>query len=233
MEKDYSDYRTGESRHTEAESQAAAPTRSMEEEDYTTGESWHRNTEAESQVAVPTKTEKPDLIVHVPPPSKQYYYIKNVQQSQSVLSLAGEVDRPDRQFAGTRVVIKEKLDPSDAGQKWYLEDAGDGYCYIVSMLNGLVLDIDMASWAVGTPVIMWPKNSPPKVIANQKWKIDQEEGVIVSQLNGQVVQARLSSLPARPHVHTWPVVTMKRTALHHYEKQKQQWEFEPVDTCMY
>ena len=37
-------------------------------------------------------------------------------------------------------------------------------------------------------VIQWSKNAPPVVTANQKWKIDLEDGYVVSQLNGQVIE---------------------------------------------
>ena len=160
------------------------------------------------------------LIIHVPSQPQQYYYIKN---GSFVLSLAGNVNRPDQLLAGTPIVMKEKLrDKLGAGsQMWYLEDAGDGFCYIVSMLNGFVLDIKGAQWTTSTPIILWPKNSPPTVIANQKWKIDVEEGVITSQLNGQVLGV------TKRETSESSVVMMTKIGIAE-EAMSQRWEFEPI-----
>jgi hypothetical protein len=139
------------------------------------------------------------------------------------MALRGNPDRPDQQLAGTPVVLKEKLvDKTIAdSQLWYLEDAGDGYCYIVSKQNGLLLDINRGQWNVGTPIMIWPKNSPPTVIANQKWKIYENEGVIVSQLNGQVVAVQ------QPETVGSKIIMMKRKGQLE-DGSSQQWEFEPV-----
>ena len=160
------------------------------------------------------------LKIHVASQPEQYYYIKN---GSFVLSLSGDINRPDQLLAGTAIVIKEKVrDKLAAGsQMWYLEDAGDGYCYIVSMLNRFVLDIKGAQWNMSTPVILWPKNSPPTVIANQKWKIDVEEGVIVSQLNGQVLQVQQNEKSGSP------VIMMKKIGVAE-DAVSQRWEFEPI-----
>ena len=130
-----------------------------------------------------------NLIIHVPSNPQQYYYIKNCHDRGYVMALNGNIDCANQQVAGTLVVTKEKLlDKTIAqSQLWYLEDAGDGYCYIVSKQNRFVLDIQGAQWYIGTATIICPKNSPPTVITNQKWKIYEKEGVIVSQLNGQAV----------------------------------------------
>ena len=160
------------------------------------------------------------LTVHVPSKPEQYYYIKN---SVYVLAVDGDINRPDQQLTGTRIVIKEKLRDrvlADS-QMWYLEDAGDGYCYIVSKLNGFVLDIDGAKWTVSTPLILWPKNSPPTVIANQKWKIDVKKGAIVSQLNGQVLHVQQPGKPGSP------VIMMGRKGIVE-DAQPQMWEFESI-----
>lgn len=160
------------------------------------------------------------LKVHTPWKPEQYYHISN---SGYVLALDGDTSRPDQQLAGTRIVIKEKLrDKTLAGsQMWYLEDAGDGYCYIVSKLNGFVLDISGARWTASTPLILWPKNSPPTVIANQKWKIDVKEGAIVSQLNGQVLQVQ------QPGKAGSPVVMMPRKGIIE-DAESQRWGFETI-----
>ena len=102
-----------------------------------------------------------------------------------------------------------------------MEDADDGYCYIVSKQNGFVLDISGAKWAMRTPLIIWPKNSPPTVIANQKWRIDPKEGVIVSQLNGQVLEVQESERLGSP------VIMMKRKAMVEVSSP-QRWDLEPV-----
>lgn len=160
------------------------------------------------------------LIIHTPSIPQKYYYIKN---RSCVMALNGNPDHPDQQLAGTLVVLKEKIvDITIAdSQLWYLEDAGDGYCYIVSKQNGLLLDIQGAKWEMGTHLMIWPKNSPPTVIANQKWKIYEEEGVIISQLNGQVVGVQ------QPETIGSKIIMMKRKGQLE-DGSSQQWEFEPV-----
>ena len=168
-------------------------------------------------------TEDKNLIIHAPSNPQQYYYIKNRHDRGYVMALNGNIDRPDQQLAGTLVVAKEKLlDKTIAqSQLWYLEDAGDGYCYIVSKQNGFVLDIQGAQWDIGTATIIWPKNSPPTVIANQKWKIYEKEGVIVSQLNGQAVTVQ------QPQTVGSKIVMAKRKGQME-DGSSQQWVFEPV-----
>ena len=177
----------------------------------------------EIHVEISTEDTGKELIIHVPSKPKQYYYIKN--HAGYVMALNGNIDRPDQQLAGTHVVLKEKLlDKTIAqSQLWYLEDAGDAglYCYIVSKQNGFVLDIEQAQWAMGTPIILWPKNTPPTVIANQKWKINRKEGVIVSQLNGQVLEIQ------KPERVGSRIIMMKRKGQLE-DASLQQWEFEPV-----
>ena len=160
------------------------------------------------------------LVIHTPSKPQQYYYIKN---RSYVMALNGNIDRPDQQLAGTHVVMKEKLVDKTIAQNqlWYLEDAGDGYCFIVSKQNGFLLDTERAQWDIGTPIILWPKNSPLTVIANQKWKIDKKEGVIVSQLNGQVIAVQ------QPETVGSRIVMMKRKGQLE-DGSSQQWEFEPV-----
>ena len=160
------------------------------------------------------------LVVHTPSKPRQYYYIKNCNY---VMALKGDIDHPDRQLAGTHVVMKEKLVDKTIAQSqlWYLEDAGDGYCYIVSKQNGFLLDIQGAQWDIGTPIIIWPKNSPPTVIANQKWKIYEKEGVIVSQLSGQALAVQ------QPETIGSRIIMMKRKGQLE-DGSSQQWEFEPV-----
>ena len=84
------------------------------------------------------------LVIHTPSIPQKYYYIKN---RSCIMALNGNPDRPDKQLAGTLVVLKEKIvDITIANsQLWYLEDAGDGYCYIVSKQNGLILDSSMGN----------------------------------------------------------------------------------------
>ena len=165
-------------------------------------------------------TEVKKLVIHTPSKLQKYYYIKN---QSGVIALDGTTDRPDKQLAGTYAVLKEKIvDITIAdSQLWYLEDAGDGYCYIVSKQNGLILDIPKAQWEMGTPLIIWPKNSPPTVIANQKWKIYEKAGVIMSQLNGQVVAMQ------QPETVGSKIVMMKRKGQLE-DGSSQQWQFEPV-----
>ena len=149
----------------------------------------------------------------------QYYYIKN-ERSGWVLSLQERQDQYHVQ--GTKVVIQRKVDNADdSRQLWYLEDAGDGYYYIVSKSSQLVLDIHSGSWQMKAPLIVWPKNSPPTIIANQKWKIDLEEGAIVSQLNGQLVEVQNPDSVGSP-------VIMMRKKRESEDASPQRWVFEPI-----
>ena len=92
---------------------------------------------------------------------------------------------------------------------------------IVSKQNGFVLEINKAQWLAGTTVVIWPKSSPPTVIANQKWKVNTKEGVIVSQLNGQVLEVQQ---PER--VGSRIIMNGRKGSLE--DASSQQWEFEPA-----
>ena len=166
---------------------------------------------------------KADLVIHTPSKPQEYYYIKN---DNYVLSLSGDIHRPDQQLSGCHVVVNSKLtDISIAdSQMWYLEDAGDGYCYIVSKQNGLVLDISGADWKEKAHLIIWPKNTPPTVIANQKWKIDRhvQKGIITSQLNGQVMEVQ------KIKTNGSPVIMRRRRGVFTGGVTQQLWEFEPA-----
>lgn len=102
---------------------------------------------------------------------------------------------------------------------WYFEDAGDGFVYIVSKLNGLVLDIKGHSHKRGTYLILFPRKPAPLNVSNQKWKLKGD--VIESQLNQMVVSIK-GGEQARPgaFVVTWPIED---------EKQYQQWVFEVIE----
>lgn len=148
---------------------------------------------------------EPKLCVR-PPPS-HYYYVKNRSTGLVLEAYVGEGP------VGKAIVPSHPKTEDVDSQLWYLEDTGDtGYYYIVSKSNGLVLDVSRASYAEGTPVIQWSKNTPPVVTANQKWKIELEDGFVVSQLNGQVIGVDPKS-----------VYMSKRKSL----AENQQWTFEP------
>lgn len=119
----------------------------------------------------------------VRPPPNHYYFVKNRSTGLVLQAYVGigPVGKP---------IVPCHPEAEDVDSRlWYLEDTGDtGYYYIVSKLNGLVLDVKGASYAEGTPLIQWSKNAPPVVTANQKWKIDLKDGYMVSQLNGQVIE---------------------------------------------
>ena len=90
------------------------------------------------------------------------------------------------------VVIGEKI-PDSKGvnrehQFWYFERGEGQYFYIVSKLNGLVLDIKRHSHNRGTRLILFPRKPPPNNITNQLWKI--ERGYIIACLNQMVVSIK-------------------------------------------
>jgi hypothetical protein len=53
------------------------------------------------------------------------------------------------------------------------------YYFIVSQLNGMVLDVDNGNTSAGTQVFTYPKNSD----TNQQWYDDPSTGTIRSRLN--------------------------------------------------
>ena len=151
--------------------------------------------------------QEPKLCVR--PPPNYYYFVKNRSTGLVLQAHVGEGP------VGKAILPSHPKTEDVDSQLWYLEDTGDtGYYYIVSKLNGLVLDVSRASYAEGTPVIQWSKNAPPVVTANQKWKIELDDGYVVSQLNGQVIEMDRKSIFISKRKYKSPA-------------ENQQWTFEP------
>ena len=89
----------------------------------------------------------------------------------------------------TYVVLGERVSDSELPlhdqQCWYFERADDSYVYIVSKLNGLVLDIKGHSSKRGTRLIVFTQKPLWHTVTNQKWKI--EGGFIETKLNEMMV----------------------------------------------
>ena len=165
--------------------------------------------------APPTRHSKKMALVVRPPPSV-YYHIQS-KQTGCVLEIQSACAHPR-----TYIVVNQKsTNPEgEAHQMWYLEDAGNGYFYIVSKLNSLVVDIKGASSTQGAYLIMWHRKSPPENVANQKWKFEGD--TIVSQLNGQVLEVRGASTSAGAYV----VMSNKKEPL----PEHQHWSFVRLPT---
>jgi len=71
-------------------------------------------------------------------------------------------------------------------QLWYFEFEPVHYFYLVSRLNGKVLDVKGAERDPGGEVIMWEKKDDARV--NQMWYISRD-GLIRSKLNGFVLDS--------------------------------------------
>ena len=150
----------------------------------------------------------------VRPPPNVYYHIQS-KQTGCVLEVQSARSNPR-----TYVVINHKSTSpeGEAHQLWYLEDAGNGFFYIVSKLNSLVVDIKGASSAQGSYLITWHRKSPPDNVANQKWKFEGD--AIVSQLNGQVIEVQGGSASPGAYV----VMRNREEPL----PEHQHWSFVPL-----
>ena len=83
----------------------------------------------------------------VRPPPNQYYYVKNRSTGLVLQAYVGEGP------VGKAIVPSRPRAEDIDSRLWYLENTGDtGYYYVVSKLNGLVLDVSGASYAEGTTV---------------------------------------------------------------------------------
>ena len=156
------------------------------------------------------------MALAVRPPPSVYYHIQS-KQTGCVLEVKSACASPH-----TYVVIGQKsTNPEgEAHQLWYLEDAGNGFFYIVSKLNSLVLDIKGANASQRSYLILWHRKSPPENVANQKWKF--EDNAIVSQLNGQVVEVKRASTSLGAYV----VMRNRKDPL----PEHQHWSFVPLQT---
>ncbi|MFD2116707.1 RICIN domain-containing protein [Paenibacillus yanchengensis] len=89
--------------------------------------------------------------------------------SRKVLGIGGD----NKQSDGAYVIQWNFENTND--QKWYVEDAGDGFVYIRNLESGDLLDVSGASTADGAKVIQWPDNGG----WNQQWKFvlaDEDRG---------------------------------------------------------
>ena len=124
-------------------------------------------------------------------PVKDFYYIRSKLKPNHVLEI-----QKGYHEARSYITVSERKVPQAWYQHWYLESAGDGFVYIISRLNGLVLDIKGGSQSVGSYIITFPRNSPPEMLANQRWKLSEGNSLISSQMHGQVLSIRYESAKA-------------------------------------
>lgn len=139
------------------------------------------------------------------------YYIRS-KTSELVL----EVKKGGHQPGTDVIVAKKRTERQDSEwQHWYFEEANQGFVYIASKLNGLVLDIKEGN----TCLILNYRIPPPQVVASQKWNLNG--GVIESQLNSMVIHTKEGGRLASGS----KAVICPRTGEDH-----QQWVFEAVST---
>jgi hypothetical protein len=98
---------------------------------------------------------------------------------------------------------------SNDNQLWHFlpDPAGSGYFYIVSKLNGNVIDVQKASTAPGAPLDAFPRKDGAD---NQLWYfVSDPEGsgfcFIVNKLNGNVLDVQKASTAAGAPLDAYPV----------------------------
>ena len=129
--------------------------------------------------------------LNVHEPITDFYCIRSKLKPNHVLEI-----QKGYHEARSYITVSECKGPQAWYQHWYLEKAGDGFVYIISRLNGLVLDIKGGSQSVGSYIITFSRNSPPQSLANQRWKLSEGNSLISSQLHGQVLSIRYESTKA-------------------------------------
>ena len=96
---------------------------------------------------------------------RQTYYIDNVKSEN--MSLGLDIGGSNSVKSGDPVPIAGHSDGGN-DQKWFLEDAGGGYCYIVNAANpGVCLNVSENQTGNGAAINVFDKNSGN----NQKWKL--------------------------------------------------------------
>ena len=166
----------------------------------------------------PPPTTAPGPIIR---PKPYYYYLTSCLNG-FVIDIPGEGTEP------TRVCTNPKRPVRDAkSQLWFLDDAGEGYFYIVSKIKSdasLVLDIEGKKRHNDAFVKTYHRKREHKPIeerANQMWRVDPD-GTIVSAMHGKVLDVKgRKTLPGTPIV-----MFDKKPA--HKQPENQQWRLEPV-----
>jgi TusA-related sulfurtransferase len=105
--------------------------------------------------------------------------VLTVKHSAQVLDVAGA-----SQADGANV--QQWISHDGDNQIWILEDAGDGYYFLVSKHSGKVLDVAGASQEAGANVLQWFKHDGD----NQQWKLEgagDGYSFVVSKHSGQVL----------------------------------------------
>lgn len=153
-------------------------------------------------------TYSPPSIVVRPNP---YYYFIRTKLNDNVLTIEGGRTGSDR----SPVVVSPRTSPlplkigdrSCDCQLWHLEDAGDGFVYIISKTDPhgrQVLDIKGASTSKCANLITYHRKYESEgKVANQKFKI-REDGSISSALNNMVLDVKGNSMCAGAHVIMYP-----------------------------
>ena len=123
------------------------------------------------------------------------------------------------------VLLKKNPVKNANNQLWFLDDAGEGYYYIVSKLkpdDTLVLDIEGRSTENDARVKTYhrkPDHKPRQDRANQMWRVDPD-GTIVSALHGKVMDVK-----GRNTAPGTPIVMFGKKAAHDHP-QNQQWRLD-------
>ncbi|WP_433062926.1 RICIN domain-containing protein [Dactylosporangium sp. CS-033363] len=68
--------------------------------------------------------------------------------------------------------VDQRTDNGSALQRWYLQDAGDGYYKVVNAGSGKALDVYQAATADGATVVQWSYSGS----ANQQWSVTDAGG---------------------------------------------------------
>ena len=173
--------------------------------------------------------QQPPVAGYQPPPqggpivrAKRYYYYLTSCLNGLVISV------PEGSTEPTRVCTAPKKPVKNANnQLWFLDDAGEGYYYIVSKLkpdDTLVLDIEGRSTENDARVKTShrkPEHKSRQDRANQMWRVDPD-GTIVSALHGKVMDVK-----GRNTAPGTPIVMFGKKAAHD-RPQNQQWRLEPA-----
>jgi hypothetical protein len=132
-----------------------------------------------------------------------YFFIKS-KLDGNVIDIADASTKP-----GAGLDAYPQKPTSNDNQLWHFlpDPAGSGYFYIVSKLNGNVIDVEKGSKAPGTPLDAYPKKDGAD---NQLWYFvadPQGSGFcfIVNKLNGNVLDVQAASKAAGATLDAYPV----------------------------
>jgi hypothetical protein len=114
--------------------------------------------------------------IPIPSPIVTYYYIVN-KKSNKVLDVAGG---STENMANLQQYSKAEVDQ----QKWQVDDAKDGYCYLISKKSGKVVAVDVNG--TNNNVLQYNKIS---TALDQKWKLENAGNGYFYVINKQSGQA--------------------------------------------